>query len=307
MTSNILQNESLELSALSAKFRNWIWSIGVISWLFGITDRIMSGFADGSLSSIELAHLVTTICLCASWVYLKPETSLNSGGVERLQSYLETKPKAVDLEACQALARMSELQSQHLISQEYILPFPYHCQIYHLLNLKHLESVHSFSLNNLKILKVSEFQATAIGARVKFQTILDSPINALRIWRQPIVEVELILHNPYTVELCIPAYNNKTINVIFNAVPISPTEHKFSIDIYSDLDWPRPILQFVLHFASCLTLFEDLPYLSKLSEHNIQKLFNLNKSNQETMWMLRRFIELYGSQLEPNQSILEGV
>ncbi len=305
MTSNILQNQSLEHSALSAKFRSWIWSIGIISWLFGITDRILAGFADGSLSNIEIAHLVTTLCLFASWVYLKPETSLNSGGVDRLQSYLlETKPKTGDLEACQASLRMSELQSQHLISQEYILPFPYHCQIYHLLNLKHLESVHSFSLNNLKILKVNEFQATAIGARVKFETILDSPVNALRIWRQPIVEVELILHNPYTVELCIPAYNNKTINVIFNAVPISPTEHKFSIDIYSDLDWPRPILQLVLHFASCLTLFEDLPYLSKLAEYNTHKLFNLNKTNQETMWMLRRFVELYGSHLEPAQSML---
>ena len=204
---------------------------------------------------------------------------------------------------------MLELQEQHMISQNYILPFPYLCQLYHLLNLKHLETIHHFSLNNLKVIKVSHFQPTPIGGMLKFQTILDSPVNALRIWRQPIVEVELILHTPYTVELSIPVYNNKRIIVVFNVLPLSHTEHKFFIDIYSDLEWPKPLLQILLHFASCLTLFEDLPYLGKLAERNIYRLVNLSRvSNHETMWLLGRFVELYGlSQpiraIEPEEGI----
>jgi hypothetical protein len=199
---------------------------------------------------------------------------------------------------------MLELQDQHMISQEYILPFPYICQIYHLLNLKHLETIHNFSLNNLKVIGVSQLQPTPIGGMVKFQTVLDSPVNALRIWRQPIVEVGLILHNPYTVELCIPVYNDKYIIVIFNVLPLSNNEHKFYIDIYSNLEWPKPLLQILLHFASCLTLFEDLPYLRKLAQINIYRLANLSRvSNHETMWLFKRFVELYGSSLEPSNPI----
>jgi hypothetical protein len=183
-----------------------------------------------------------------------------------------------------------------MISQEYILPFPYLCQIYHLLNLKHLETVHSFSLNNLRVVNISYFQPTAIGGIIKFETLLDSPVNPLRIWRQPTVEVDLILHTPYTVELSIPVYNHKRIFVIFSALPLNQTEHQFFIDIYSDLDWPKPLLQVILHFASCLTIFEDLPYLRALADRNIERLFNLNlASNHESMLLFKRFVELYGT------------
>ncbi len=183
-----------------------------------------------------------------------------------------------------------------MISQEYILPFPYLCQIYHFLNLNHLESVHKFSLNNLKIVSISEFQTTDIGGIIKFHTVLESPVNPLRIWRQPIIEVDLILHTPYTVELSIPVYDDKRIIVIFQALPLNDKEHQFFIDIYSDLDWPKPLLQMVLHFAACLTLFEDWPYLRALSKINIERLFNINfASEHENMLLFRRFVELYAS------------
>jgi hypothetical protein len=225
---------------------------------------------------------------------------LNSSGLAALPSYQANSnlsPTERYLYAAQS--RMLELQNQHLIRQEYILPYPYLCQIYHLLNLKHLESIHSFSLNNLRVIQVSQFQTTDIGGKIQFQTILDSPFNALRIWRPPIVEVELILHSPYTVELSIPVYNDKRIIVIFNVLPINQTKHKLFIDIYSNLGWPKGLLQILLHFASSLTLFEDLPYLRKLAARNIHRLFKLsNGSNHETMWLFNRFVDLYGSSLE---------
>jgi hypothetical protein len=298
-------NQSVEFPLFITKLKNNLWIFGIHSWLFGITDRSMASLADGYLSAIELVHLFIASFFFVSWLSLKPNKSLNSGGLKTLQRY-RTDSYAYLPEGylCTAQARMLELQEQHMISQEYILPFSYICQIYHLLNLKHLETIHNFSLNNLKVIGVSDFQPTAIGGLIKFQTILDSPVNALRIWRQPIVEVGLILHNPYTVELCIPVYNNKYIIVIFNALPLSNTEHKLFIDIYSNLEWPKPLLQILLHFASCLTLFEDLPYLRKLGERNVERLVHLSRvSNHESMWLFRRFVELYGSSIEPSQLI----
>jgi hypothetical protein len=298
-------NQSFEASLFLTKLKNSIWLFGIPSCLLGVTDRSIASFSDGYLSALDLVQLFTASFLLISWLYLKPEESFNRGGVSTIQSYrTSSNPYLDEVHICKAQSRMLELQEYHMISQEYILPFPYLCQIYHLLNLKHLETIHTFSLNNLKVIKVSQFQPSGSGGILKFQTILDSPVNALRIWRQPVVEVGLILHTPYTVELNIPVYNNKKIIVMFNVVPISNTEHKLIIDIYSNLDWPKPLLQILLHFASCLTLWEDLPYLRKLAERNMHRLFNLNRaSNQETMWLFRRFIDLYGSRLEPSQPI----
>jgi len=180
-TSNSIE---LELYQFLNKLKTGVWLLGIPSWLFGLTDRSMSAFADGCLSTREIFQLLTTSFFFISWLYLKPE---NGSGEE------------VGL-LCQNQASRFELKKRHMISQEYILPFPYLCQIYHLLNLKHLETIHKFSLNNLRVLSISDFQQTKFGGIIKFNTLLDSPINALRIWRQPIVEVDLILHTPYTIE-----------------------------------------------------------------------------------------------------------
>ncbi|MGI2904181.1 hypothetical protein [Tolypothrix sp. VBCCA 56010] len=302
MPSNLIQTDNnepknnlpveVELAILVGKIKNSIWFFGIPSWVFGISDRSLAALADGYLSPIEILQLLTASFLFFSWLYLRPETNLNGDGTE---GYL-----------CPSQVGNFDLKKRHMISQEYILPFPYLCQIYHLLSLKHLETVHKFSLNNLKVINVSHVEATDIGGIIKFKTVLDSPVNALKIWRQPIVEVDLILHNPYTVELSIPVYNNKRIIVIFNVFPLTDKEHQFFIDIYSDLEWNKPILQIMLHFAACLTLFEDLPYLRALADKNVERLFSSNKSaSHETMWLFNRFTELYGSKSETTK-LIEG-
>lgn len=283
----------VELAIFIDKLKNSIWLFGIPSWVFGISDRSLAALADGYLSPIEILQLLTASFLFLSWLYLRPETSLNDDVSER---YL-----------CPTQVSNFDLKKRHMISQEYILPFPYLSQIYHLLSLKHLETVHKFSLNNLKVINVSHVQSTDIGGIIKFETVLDSPVNALKIWRQPIVEVDLILHNPYTVELSIPVYNHKRIVVIFSVFPLTDTEHQFFIDIYSDLKWYKPILQIILHFAACLTLFEDLPYLRSLADKKVERLFNSNKtSSHETMWLFKRFVELYGSRGETTKLIKGG-
>jgi len=294
-------DRSIQTALYFNKFKSSIWALGIPSWVFGITDRGVAAFADGYLSAIEIAHLFTASFFFISWLFLKPEKEFDADGSVALQAINSNLASCRnELEQCvaqgTAFTRMLEIQEHHLISQEYVLPFPHLCQIYHLLNLKHLENVHHFSLNNLRVISVNYLQPTEGGGIIKFQTVLDSPFNALRIWRQPVVEVELTLHTPHTVELKIPVYNDKSIIVMFNVLPLSETEHKLFIDIYSDLRWPKPLLQAVLHLASCLTLFEDLPYLQKLAERNISRLFNRNRiPDHDTMWLFKRFVDLYGS------------
>ncbi|MBD2448677.1 hypothetical protein H6G76_16260 [Nostoc sp. FACHB-152] len=286
-TNNTQQSLKVELALLMDQIKSSVWLIGIPSWLFAITDRSFAVLADGDLSPVEILQILMTCLFFVSWIYLKPEESLTSSDVE---------PNEYEEYLARTQANKVRLKKRHMISQDYILPFPYYCQIYHLLNLKHLESVHKFSLNSLKVLNISKFQATDIGGVIKFTTMLQPNINLLRFWRQPIVEVDLILHTPYTVELSIPAYNDKRIVVIFHAFPLNEREHQFFIDIYSDLEWPKPILQIMFHCAACLTLFEDLPYLQALADRNIERLLNLNStSKHESMLLFNRFIELYGS------------
>lgn len=201
-------------------------------------------------------------------------------------------------------ARMLQLKKYHKISQEYVLPIPYICQIYHLLNLKHLEQVHGFSLNGLKVGSVSQIEPTNIGGSVKFKTSLNNSLNILRMWRKPVVEVELTLHTPYTIELSIPLYKGRKINIIFNVLPLRNNTHKLFIDIYSDLVFPKPIMQMILHCASCLTLLEDLPYLHKLADTNLpRRVKSSRSSNRDTMQLFKRYVDLYGSSLEQPQSV----
>ena len=290
MNNSTLEQNSVQIHEFITNLRNGIWLLGIPSWLFGISDRSMATLADGYLSAMDFMQLFTASIFFLSWLFLKPDQ------IEINPYLIEANLIPYEIHSDSAQNRITELSKFHLISQEYLLPFSHLCQIYHLLNLKHLETVHSFSLNNLRVVSVTHFQPTAIGGIIKFQTMLDSAFNALRIWRQPVVEVILALHSLHTVELNIPVYGNKRIVVMFNVEPISEKEHKLFIDIYSNLNWPKPLLQILLHLASCLTLFEDLPYLRKLAERNIDRLFNTNMvPSHETAWLFGRFIELYGA------------
>jgi hypothetical protein len=204
----------------------------------------------------------------------------------------------------QTKARMLQLKKYHKISQEYILPIPYLCQVYHLLNLKHLENVHNLSLNGLKVGNVSQFEETTSGGSVKFKTTLERSLNVLRMWRQPIVEAELTLHTPYTIELAIPIYRGRKITIIFNILPLGDNAHKLFIDIYSDLEFPKPILQLVFHCAACVTLVEDLPYLYKLANGDLsRRVKSRGVSNRDTMQLFKRYVDLYGSSLEQPNSL----
>jgi hypothetical protein len=287
------------------KLREGIWSFGILYWMSIIIAQCFEVLANGNLSNMNLSHLFTGFILFVGWIYLKPvpnlePESLKATDISALKYYkLDSVVPPHEAYLRETEARMLQLEKHHLISQEYVLQVPYLCQIYHLLNLKHLESIHSFSLNGLKIIDVGQLEASTNGGAVKFQTVLDSPLNLLRIWRQPVVEVELILHTPYTIELSIPSYGNTNITVMFNVLPLSHNNHKLFIDIYSNVVFPKMLVQTLLHIASSLTLLEDLPYLKKLTEGKICRLGNVAKGlHPKTMQLFERFTDLYGSSLE---------
>ncbi|HEY9764223.1 MAG TPA: hypothetical protein V6D07_16965 [Trichocoleus sp.] len=291
-------NFAIERSLYNRILRTVVWVIGIPSLLFGVIDKGVLAFADHNLTITETSHLLLISVILFSWIFLKPEDTASVSNLMALRNHNAFSSIPQQKAKTKTHSRMQELDNQFVTSQVHTLPFPYHCQIYHLLNLKHLEDIHSFSLGNLKIVEVSEFQPTQDGGRIKFKTILDSPLNVLRIWRDASVEVELILHNLYTVELRIPAYAGKEIAVIFNAIPIDETSHKLYIDMYSDLGWPKALLRFIFHMAAILTLLEDLPYLRKLAERNLQHLMAKQRvSRHTTMQLFDRFVDLYGPQV----------
>lgn len=274
--------------------------MGIPAWVFALTDRTIAACSDGHLNWNESLTLVAIGFLFLSWLSMRPQqsTAQTSDRVPAVPEVPFTfRPADVHLEATQQ--RMAELHPYHLISQSHILPFPYLAQIYHLLNLKHLETIHSFSLNNLRVLKVSSLEQTDRGGVVKFQTTLDSPWNLLRIWRQRVAEVQLTLLTPYTVELAIPVYGDKVIIVMFNTLPLDHTKHQFCVDIYSNLQWYKPVIKALLHFSTVLTLLEDLPYLEALTQ-KVQRFSPTEKpgheaANHDMMWLFNRFVGLYGN------------
>jgi len=63
--------------AFLADFKNSIWLLGIVFWLFGITDRSIASFADGYLSAIDLMQLFTASFFFIGWLSLKPKPNFS--------------------------------------------------------------------------------------------------------------------------------------------------------------------------------------------------------------------------------------
>lgn len=88
-------------------------------------------------------------------------------------TYLNSNFEQKKAHVLAAETRMLELKEDHVIRQIHTLPFSYLSQIYHLLNLKHLETIHGISLGSLKVIDVCNFQPTALGGTIQFKTVLE--------------------------------------------------------------------------------------------------------------------------------------
>jgi hypothetical protein len=297
-----------QLSSMN-RFKDSLWIFGILTCLFGVADRTITVASDifrgNHISYLEFSYFLGTTLLLIGWLCLKPTFEEEFNFFGRLEAgQFNTNLYRDQSHLLVARTRMLELKNQHVISQLHTLPFPYLSQIYHLLNLKHLETVHSTSLGSLKVVDVCNLQPTPLGGTVQFKTTLTSSLNVLKIWRKSIVDVKLTLHSPYMIELSIPVYGGKRMVVVFSIFPLSSTSHELLIDIYTDLRYPRVLLYPILHIASLFTLYEDLPYLKKLSERGLENLLSPNKiSSNKAMCLFERFVDLHGSEMQLFQAI----
>lgn len=270
-------------------FKCGLWLMGIPAIIYGAIDRGMAAFAGNAVALTDLSYCLIALVILFGWVFIGMADDPLEPIPEKSQSQLQL---------------LSTQGGSDCIAQKsYRLPFPFICQIYHLLNLKHLEEIHRFSLGNLKVLKVSHFHKTQVGGRLRFKTVLDSPLNVLRLWRSPSVDVELTIHSPHQIELKVPAYGQKCIRVLFNVIPINEREHQLLVQMFTDLQWPKELLRVVLLLASSLTLLEDLPYLSQLANRNLATPNPPGRRGSacQTMQLYHRYVDLYTGYWERQQ------
>lgn len=272
-------------------FMYGMWLLGIPAFIYGAADRGIAAFSSNPTAVTPLSHCMIALIALFIWLIFGMTTT----DVEMMEGQEPEEFPYAEF----------EMPSECIAEQQYRLPFSHRCQIYHLLNLKHLEDIHRFSLGNLKIAKVSHFKETQNGGRMRFKTVLDSPMNILRMWRDPSVEVDLILHTPYQIELRVPAYHQKKIHVLFSVLPIAENEHVLSVQMFSDLQWPKELLRAILIIAASLTLLEDLPYLSQLAGGKIGRSPRLAEEtiSAPAMQLFRRYVHLYGNHWENVRSL----
>ncbi|MGF1571216.1 MAG: hypothetical protein ACFCVD_24595 [Nodosilinea sp.] len=262
-------------------FKYGLWLLGIPVIIYGAVDRGIAAFSGSDLEVTNVSYCLIGLVILLGWVCIGLAEDDHDGILSE-----EDQPTK------SAIAPASNCIAQ----QTYRLPFPYLCQVYHLLNIQHLEDIHRLSLGNLKVVKVSNFQATQEGGKICFETMLDSPFNVLRLWRNPVVEVELTIHSPHQIELKVPAYGQKFIRVLFNVVPLNAKEHHLSIQMFSNLAWPKELLKAILIVASSLTLLEDLPYLHHLARRKYDRLFSQTsekRRSSQAMQLFHRYANLY--------------
>ena len=69
--------QSSEATIFVDNLRNGIWLLGILSWLFGITDRSIASLSDGYLSALDIVQLLTASFFFVSWLFLKPVSTSN--------------------------------------------------------------------------------------------------------------------------------------------------------------------------------------------------------------------------------------
>lgn len=72
-----MKKEVLPNTVFLGAFKNNLWLLGIVCWLFGITDRTVASLGDNYLSAIDLMQLFTASFFFVSWLYLKPEKQSN--------------------------------------------------------------------------------------------------------------------------------------------------------------------------------------------------------------------------------------
>ena len=87
---------SSEASIFLSYLRNGIWFLGISFWLFGIIDRSIASFSDGSISSIDTIQLFTAAFFFISWLFLKPQSGSREQGAESREQRAGSREQGVE-------------------------------------------------------------------------------------------------------------------------------------------------------------------------------------------------------------------
>jgi len=72
------KQQNSEVSAFLRILQKGIWLFGILSWIFGLTDRSIALLSDGYLSAIDIVQLFTASFFFLSWLFLSPFLGFNS-------------------------------------------------------------------------------------------------------------------------------------------------------------------------------------------------------------------------------------
>ena len=72
------KQQNSEVPAFLPILQKGIWLFGIVSWIFGLTDRSIALLSDGYLSAIDIVQLFTASFFFLSWLFLSPFLGLNS-------------------------------------------------------------------------------------------------------------------------------------------------------------------------------------------------------------------------------------
>ena len=221
-------------------------------------------------------------------------------------SYITTKP--IDHNCTSLLQfeeRIQSLEHNHIMQLEKNLDFNWLVQIYHLMNVNHLEVFHNVSLNGLSVEEIIDFRPTNVGGTISFKTISKSALGFIRLFRGKESVVKLTMHSALTIELNLEVGDNKTYTVLFNVLPLSANRHKLFVDIYGTKKpniASKTILGLVLKIASLITINEDMDYYEKLGKRDLANIIAYDRTQTPNKSsLIHRFFQVYGPRLRSNE------
>jgi len=80
------EQQDSEVTTFLPMLQKGIWLFGIISWIFGLTDRSIALFSDGYLSAVDIVQLFTASFFFISWLFLSPFLIARSPGDRRAKS-----------------------------------------------------------------------------------------------------------------------------------------------------------------------------------------------------------------------------
>ena len=219
------------------------------------------------------------------------------GRVARMKAYLEL------------------IGHDRFFSTSYVLPGSYWANMFHLLNPTHENSIHTFTLDGIKVDQVVDYRETMYGGEQTLRSVLTKPSKIQRLCRRmdkdPLLKhvskyinvlrkdafySRSILHGPYTVEQRIQLTESSYTSILFTLSPISTSQCRLFIDFYSNFNVPHKLKWFLFHLITPVVVWEDREYMVRLARKGEFFFKQIRQEVPETHFLKlhQRFLELYG-------------